>query len=413
MKNRQNNERLIGPFTQIVTMGGLVPYGPLSDKDLKIISNGAIAVDANGFITAVDTFTSLQKKHLAIEEIPHPAVAFPGLIDAHTHLCYSGNRAEEYALRLQGISYLEIARQGGGILATVKATRASSKELLIAELLLRLNEQLRQGITTCEIKSGYGLSVKEELKQLEAIKAAAEQHPVSIISTCLAAHISPPKISAEEYLQMLYKELLPEITEKKLATRIDIFIEKGAFSVNQARPYLKEAKRLGFSLCIHANQFSNGGVELAAEMGARSADHLEQISNREISLLRAAAVIPIVLPGSSLGLGVSFAPARRLLDGDLPLVIASDRNPGSAPMGLLLLQAAILAAAEKLTMAETWAALTCRAAAALALADRGILASGLRADLLAFPCADWREVLYRQGALLPNRIWVKGCPQFF
>lgn len=409
MKAAQHrSERLIGPFIQIVTMAALAPTGPLRDEDLEIICDGAIAVNEAGLITAVGTFAALRKKNLPLEEIPYPAIAFPGLIDAHTHLCYSGNRAAEYARRLQGISYLEIAEQGGGILSTVKATRAASKELLISELLMRLDEQLRQGITTCEIKSGYGLSVEEELKQLEAIQAAAQRHSISIIPTCLAAHVTPPGSSPEDYLAILSKELLPEIVQKKLANRIDIFIEKGAFSADQARPYLEEARREGFSLCVHANQFSCGGAELAAQLRAVSADHLEEISCREISLLRAAAVIPIILPGSSLGLGVPFAPARRLLDSDLALVIASDRNPGSAPMGLLLLQAAVLGAAQKLTMAETWAALTCRAAAALCLSDRGTIKTGRRADLIAFPATDWREILYRQGALLPSHIWINA-----
>lgn len=381
--------------------------GPIGDNSLEVICNGAIALEG-GLITAIGPFADIAPLGI-VTEMPYPSIATPGLVDSHTHLCFAGSRCSEYAKRLSGISYQDIAASGGGILHTVKETRNASKEELLSSMLRRLDVHLKEGITTCEVKSGYGLSIADEVKMLEVIQAASKMHPVNIIPTCLAAHSLPWEHAlAESYLNMLQKELLPLIAQRRLAQRIDLFCETHAFSPIEALPYLHAAKNLGFDICLHANQFSKGGVELAAACGAISADHLEIIDDNDLALLRKYQINAVVLPGASLGLGIPFAPARRILDEGISLTIGSDWNPGSAPMGKLLLQAAVLGAAQKLSMAETWSAITARAARALALEDRGTLEAGMRADILAFSCNDYREILYHQGALLPSQIWVGG-----
>ena len=211
-----------------------------------------------------------------------------------------------------------------------------------------------------------------------------------------------------KYLDQILNELLPVVLKKELSRRVDIFVDRGAFSVQAARDFLMKARGMGFELVIHGDQFTSGAALLATETGAISMDHLEAADDQEISVLAKGNTIPVALPGTSIGLGMPFAPARKLLDAGTSLVIASDWNPGSAPMGNLLIQAAILGAAQKLTMAETWAALTCRAAQALNLNDRGSLKNGNFADIVAFKTSDYREILYHQGQLPAGRVWKKG-----
>lgn len=399
-----------GPFQQIITMDNLPASGPIEDALLNVIENGMIHIK-EGKIEAIGPDGSLEKIHH--QDISTPQILLPGFIDAHTHLCYAGTRTADYAARLSGKSYQEIAAAGGGIKETVKKTRAATEQDLLALLLGRLQKELEKGITTCEIKSGYGLTIDEEVKLLNVILEARKHHPIDIISTCLAAHTIPPEYACSlDYLDDVINRLFPLLKEKNLSNRIDIFVEKEAFTVDEARYYLKKAQEHGFSLIVHADQFSRGGALLSAEMQALSADHLEQSIEADAEALKKKHVHPIVLPGASLGLGMPYAPARMLLDEGLPLVIASDWNPGSAPMGNLLAQASILAAAQHLTVAETLAAMTDRAAAALDLNDRGKLAVGKRADMVAFSCADYRDILYYQGSLLPTAVYIKGLKTF-
>jgi imidazolonepropionase len=393
--------KLLGPFRQIVTMRNLPFGGPIDDSQLELIVDGGI-VSNNGTIESIGSYKELASdRSIPIDETTvcrTPTVAIPGLIDCHTHICFAGNRARDYALRLSGVTYQEIAARGGGILDTVSQTRKATTEELAEGIIQRAKQLASRGITTCEVKSGYGLSVEHELKMLQAIKLAAERSPIQLIPTCLAAHTKPPEFNShKEYLDYLLRELLPIVKRDKLANRIDIFVEKEAFDPTIAKNYLLEAKRMGFELTIHADQFSAGGSALAAQVGARSAEHLEVSGFAEIEALRKGNVIPVVLPGATLGLGLPFAPARAFLDAQLPLAIASDWNPGSAPMGHLLLQAALLGTAEKLTMAETLAGITYRAANALGLKDRGTIAVGKRTDLTLFSTSDYREILYNQG----------------
>jgi len=404
MTDTNDDRILIGPFSQILTMEGLASSGPLHDDDLNVMKNAGILI-SKGRILALDSYALLQKEPAARIEIDYPAVALPGYIDAHTHLCWAGSRYKDYAKRLEGFTYADIAAQGGGILDTVRQTQQATLQTLKEELLQRCALLKSQGVTTCEVKSGYGLTVPDEIKILKAIQQANFAQTVELIPTCLAAHTCPANYANHAaYLTDLEMQLFPILLQEKLTKRIDIFIEEGFFSVDEARDYLKRAQKNGFHIVTHADQFSRGGAALAAELKALSADHLEMSTLQDFQHMQKQGVIPIVLPGCSLGMGRPMAPARQMLDCGLSLVIASDWNPGTAPMGHLLLQAAVMGMAQHLTMSETFAAITTRAAWALHLTDRGQLSQGKRADCVIYPCHDYREILYHQGSLMPIKV---------
>jgi imidazolonepropionase len=411
---------VIGPFSQVLTLSKLPLRGALSDEQLEIITDAGLVIKDDK-IVKVGSFNDLLIRYPTeqVQFLKDSFVAFPGLLDVHTHICWAGSRAGDYASRLAGKSYQEIANAGGGIMDTVHKTRVVSRDELIELTVKRADELLSRGVTTIEVKSGYGLSVEEELRLLEVIQEANQRTAADLVPTCLAAHVVPPEYKADDYstinnsreqiyLKDITERLLPEVKRRKVSSRVDIFIEDGAFSKKEAREYLLKARDLGFDLVIHGDQFTTGVAELANEVKALSIDHLEAADITEIITLANGSTIPVVLPGASLGLGEPFAPARKLLDAGCSLVIASDWNPGSAPMGNLLMQASVLGAAQRLSMAEIWAALTVRAAAALKLSDRGCLQTGMKADVIAFSTNDFREVLYRQGEMNPKLILKNG-----
>ena len=403
--------KLTGPFTQLLTMRNLPIKGALRDGQLEIIKQGGLVHD-QGKILAVGTFAELKQayKNAEIEHIDHDAVCLPGFIDCHTHIAFGGTRAQDFALRNAGATYLEIAKSGGGIWNTVQATRSCDEEILTENVIERAKQLLRQGITTIEVKSGYGLSVAEELKMLRAIQTAKQQTPATLISTCLAAHTFPKDFEGNkaDYLRYLMNDLFPVLQEERLTNRIDAFIEESAFSPDEIRPYFERAKSLGFDITVHADQFTAGGSAIAIEYGAVSADHLEVSAEAEIKALAQSDVVAVALPGASLGVGCAFTPARQLLDEGAALAIATDWNPGSAPMGQLMVQASILATMQKLSNAEVLSALTFRAAKALRLNDRGQLEQGFLADFQVYRTNDYREITYQQGLLQPAKIAVKG-----
>ncbi len=400
---------LIGPFTQLLPMSGLPVKGALKDDVIAVIDQGGILI-SEGQILTIAPFKDLLPEADEVHQLDEEVVGTPGFVDAHTHICFGGSRARDYALRNSGKTYLEIAKSGGGIWDTVVKTREATAANLSQGVIMRANEHLQLGVTTLEVKSGYGLSVEEELKMLRAIKTANAKTVVDLIPTCLAAHI-PPKDqpgSPEQYLQQLSETLLPQIKAEKLSNRIDAFVEESAFSQKEIEPYFKTASAMRFDITVHADQFSAGGSAIAVKYNAISADHLEASSSKEIERLAQSSTIATALPGASLGLGCGFTPARKLLDAGAALAIASDHNPGSAPMGNLLAQASILGAFQKLSNAEVLAGITFRAAAALGLKDRGTLAKGNKADIIAFPTADYREITYHQGQLQPCAVWKNG-----
>ncbi|MEZ4825664.1 MAG: imidazolonepropionase [Bacteroidia bacterium] len=404
------DKQLIGPFRQIITMDGLKAKGPVADEQIQTIAEAGVGV-ADGKILEVGEWNTLRKnKDYNPVGVEDDWVLLPGMIDAHTHICFAGSRVNDYAMRVAGKSYLEIAAAGGGIWTSVTHTRAADVAELTSLTRKRALRLLQDGVTTVEVKSGYGLNVESEIRMLEAIRNTGEQEPIDTIATCLAAHIRPRDFggSQEEYLEMVLRELLPRVKHRNLARRVDIFVEESAFSPQAAEPFLREVLRMGFDITIHADQFSTGASELGVKLGVRSLDHLEASGEKEIAMIGRSDCVAVVLPGASLGLGMHFAPARKLLDAGACLAIASDWNPGSAPMGDLLMQAAVLGAAEKLSVAETLAGVTCRAAMALGLSDRGVIAPGMKADMIAFPTRDFRDIFYFQGKMKPGKIWKNG-----
>ncbi len=405
--------RLLGPFDQVVTMTGMPLKGPLADEQLPVLKQGGVLLEDEKIHSVgkyADLLGTANKVKAQMVELERPTVCLPGWIDAHTHICFHGSRAKDYALRNAGASYQQIAREGGGIWDTVRHTRQASEHDLGEGILLRTQALLKNGITTVEVKSGYGLTLEEELKMLRAIKAADRQAAQDLVSTCLAAHILPKDYDGDHaaYLAEMAGELLPRAKSEALTNRVDAFVEEGAFSESIIAPYFQKAWSMGFQLTVHADQFTTGGTAVAVDHHAVSADHLEASTAKEITLLSQSEVIAVALPGASIGLGCGFAPARKLLDAGCALAIASDWNPGSAPMGDLLVQASVLATFEKLTNAEVLAGISFRAAAALGLQDRGHLSPGALGDLNLYATDHFREISYHQGMLNPYQVWKRG-----
>lgn len=401
--------KLIGPFKQIVTMKGLSLRGKISDDALQIIENAGILVH-QGKIKSIGDFETLKPNATELCEIDGEQVALPAFVDCHTHICFGGNRANDFAMRNAGKTYLEIAAAGGGIWSSVVHTRNASEEELLASVLERINALVQLGITTIEIKSGYGLTLEDELKMLSVIKKAQGKTSATLVSTCLAAHTKPKDFEGNnaEYLQFILDEILPKVKEEHLSDRVDIFIEKSAFQPEESKKFLLKAKEMGFDITVHADQFTAGSSRIAVEVGAKSADHLEATADEDIEFLAQSQTVAVALPGASVGLGEPFTPARKLLDAGAILAIASDWNPGSAPMGNLLTQASILATYQKLSTAEVLAGLTFRAAYALGLSDRGVLTEGMKADFVAYPTDNYQNILYKQGMLLPSQVFING-----
>ncbi|MBL1411258.1 imidazolonepropionase [Sphingobacterium faecale] len=406
------NEVLIGPFRQLLTMRDLPLKGALNDSQLEVIEQGGLWIE-NGKVKAVGDFETLRSQAgdaVEVELIARDKVCLPSFVDCHTHIAFGGNRANDFAMRNAGSSYLEIAQAGGGIWSTVKHTREATQEELKELTKRRAACLLAQGITTVEVKSGYGLNKEEELKTLRAVKQANAELEMDLVPTCLAAHMKPKDFegTAKEYLALMAADLFPVLKEEKLTERIDAFIEQTAFSAEDIQDYFKKAKELGFKITVHADQFSTSGSAVAVAFDAVSADHLEASTDAEIALLADSDVVAVALPAASLGIGCAFTPARRLLDAGASLAIATDWNPGSAPMGQLIASAGILATMEKLSNAEVLAAVTFRAAQALNLSDRGRLVEGQLADFVLYDTNNYQNITYLQGALQPSAVWKNG-----
>ena len=388
-------------------MSNLPLKGAISDEKLEIVENGGVIISGDK-ILEVGKFSDLTKKEKNIFEIDFSCVLVPGFIDCHTHICHYGSRSDEYSKRNSGMSYQQILSEGGGIHNTMSATEKSSDEELKKVTVRRLDRHFKEGVLTCEIKSGYGSNLEQEVRLLNIINKINDNHAMGIVSTCLAAHVTPKTYNSSlEYLDKIIEELIPVLEKKKLTNRIDIFIEEKAFSVSESFDYLSQLKDK-FDITVHANQFSPGGVKVGVDCGAKSVDHLEVIDDEEINYLSNSNTSAVVLPGCSLGLGIPFAPARKLLDNNCKLSIATDWNPGSAPMGDLLQQSSLLGSIEKLSSAEVFTAITYRSADALGLEDRGKIERDKIADFIGFKTNDYRDILYNQGKLKPSFICKRG-----
>jgi imidazolonepropionase len=403
---------IVAGCRQLLTCRGSLPKRKEALGDIGLIENGWVASDRGRIV-----FVGSEREFRAGVSVAADAewvdasgmVGLPGFIDSHTHLPFAGNREQEFGLRLQGWTYQQLAAEGRGILTTVRATRAASREELRALCLRRLDEMLLTGTTTVEAKSGYGLNVDDEIKQLEVLSDLGPLHPVDIVPTFMGAHEVPPEFSyrREEYIDLLILTLIPEVRRRNLAEFFDVFCEPGVFSLEETAALVRAARDAGFKIKIHADEFVTlGGAELAANLGAVSAEHLVNISEEGIRKLAASGTAAICLPGVSFFLMMEKkAPARRLIDAGVAVALATDFNPGSSHVSsmLFILQLGVFT----LRMGVEEAINACTANAAYAIdrhREMGTLEPGKKLDLLLLDSSDYLSLAYRLG---PNPVrWV-------
>ncbi|MCU0854793.1 MAG: imidazolonepropionase [Rhodobacteraceae bacterium] len=399
---------LITHAAELVTCSGFTAKKGREMSALGIISDGALAIE-QGTIARVGTTVEVLawlkdsgKDCGAFEAIDASGKAvLPGFVDSHTHLVFGGDRAEEFAWRLKGETYMQILARGGGILSTVRATRAAGIDALIRSGLRRLDSMLAFGVTTVEGKSGYGLERETEIKQLEAMAALDARHPIDIVPTFMGAHAVPPEFKGREdaYIDYLVDTVLPELAARKLAQFCDVFCEKNVFSIEQSRRLLSAARRFGLKSKLHADEIvALGGAELAAELGAVSADHLLKASDAGIRALAAAGVVATLLPGTAFSLREPYARGRFMIDADCAVALATDFNPGSCFSESIPLVAALAALYVGLTPEEIVTALTINGAAALDRAQLvGSLDPGKQGDVVILEAPSYRFIPYRIG----------------
>lgn len=380
------------------------------EADLGIEKNQALYIE-NGKISwigpqkKIPVVLAKQKKVKEISVSGQSVI--PGFIECHTHSVFSGHRAAEFEMRNQGASYQEIAKRGGGILSTMNHTRESSPKKLLEISQQRVNRFVAQGVTVLEIKSGYGLDLKNEIKILKTAKAMSGPE---IVTTFLGAHAKPPEFdSYREYLHYLSDSVLPSIKKQKLADRVDIFVEKGFFDVADARTYLQKAQSLGFQITIHADQLTlSGGADLAVELGALSGDHLLEIQDSEIAKLASSEVTCVLLPASDLYMKCPYPNARRLIDAGARVALATDFNPGSCPTQDLNLVGLLARLEMKMSLPEVISAYTVGSAFALNLQSRvGSIELGKDANFIC-TSKDWSELFYSVGEAVPSSVYRNG-----
>ena len=391
---------------QLATMQSGAPYGAIRD--------GALAIRA-GRIAWLGERSRMPVELAAREELDgRGGWLTPGLVDCHTHLVYAGNRANEFEQRLAGASYEEIARAGGGIMATVRATRAASEDALVAQSTPRMRSLLDEGVTTIEITSGYGLDGASELKLLRVARRLADIHRVDVRTTLLAAHAFPPEYAgrADAYIALICDEIVPAAARAQLADAVDAFCERIGFSLAQTRRVFEAARALGLRVKLHADQLSDsGGAAIAAEFAALSADHLEYANDAGIEAMARAGTVAVLLPGAFYCLRETRSPPiAALRQRKVPIAIATDCNPGTAPVTSLLLMLNMGCTLFRLAPEEALAGVTRNAARALGLADRGVLAAGLRADLALWDIDGPGDLAYAVGANPCTGIMRNGEP---
>jgi imidazolonepropionase len=400
---------------QLVTLRGHARprVGP-EMRELGIVENAALMIDG-GRVLATGSYNELRDRMDADTTVidAQSALVTPGFVDAHTHLVFGGNRAAEFEMRIDGATYQEIAAAGGGIQSTVAMTRAASEEELLVQARRHREWMLRGGTTTIEAKSGYGLDYETELRILRVLSRLQKEGPVRIVPTLLAAHTVPREMASRraEYIEMIVRELLPVVAEEKLARYFDAFCDDHAFTVEETRVVLEAAKQRGLGLRIHAEQFRAGtGAALGAELHADTVDHLEMVAEETLLQLRKAGVQPVLLPASVFCLGrTQYPPARKMIELGLPIVLATDFNPGSSPAPSMLFTLSLACLQMRMLPAEALAAATINAAYSLDLgAEVGSLEPGKSADFLIHECRDYRELPYYADASMRPRVFVAG-----
>ncbi len=401
---------------QLLTLAS--PAGPkrgAAMSDVGLIEDGALAV-SEGRIVLVGTTEEVRARAAAREEIEATGrVVMPGFVDPHTHLVFAGSREDEFELRIGGATYMEIMAAGGGIMSTVRATRAAALDELVAQSRARLDVMLAHGTTTAEAKTGYGLNVADELKMLRAIEELDASHPVDLAPTFLGAHAVPQEYEGrtDEYVALVVQDMLPAVAENRRPGAdlfCDVFCEEGVFSVEQARRILERAREWGLSPKIHADEFKPlGGTALAVELGAVSADHLVCTTDQEIEALAASNTIAVSLPGTPFGLGHhKYTPARKMIGAGVALALATDLNPGTCYCESMPFIIALACRYLKLLPAEAISAATINAAHAVGLGKEvGSLEVGKKADILILGIPNYRHLGYRYGANPVEKV-IKG-----
>jgi imidazolonepropionase len=411
---KETVDLIVTNASEVVTLAGLC--GPAAGKDMEslgIIGRGAVAVD-KGRIAAAGPMRKIENRFSARETIDAAGCAvLPGFVDPHTHAVFAGTRENEFEMRLRGATYVEITKAGGGIHSSVRAVRKAAISELVETGRKNLAEMLAHGTTTAEIKSGYGLTLKDELKMLRAIRRLAEEGPVEIAATFLGAHEIPVeyKKNREEYIRIIIEEMLPAVAAEGIAEFCDVFTEAHVFTVKESRRIFEAAKKSGLGVKIHADEIEyTGGAELAAELGAVSADHLVRVSDRGIKMMKKAGVIPVLLPGTTFCLrGKSYAPARRMISEGLPVALATDLNPGTCFCRSMQTIIQIACLQMGMTPAEALTAATLNAAYAIGRGERlGSIEPPKQADMIILRTKSYRSIPYELGANLVKTVIKDG-----
>ncbi|PYJ42825.1 MAG: imidazolonepropionase [Verrucomicrobia bacterium] len=398
--------------SQLVTLAG--PKRPRVGAEmggLAIIRDGGMLI-RDGKIELVGLSDEIEKESRGAEIVDaRGRVVLPGFVDAHTHLVFAGNRLDDFERRARGESYEQISKAAGGIWSTVEKTRAASEHDLLVEAKKRADWFLRCGTTTIEAKSGYGLTLEDELTILRVMRSLNKQSSLEIVPTFLGAHAVPRGMDTDEYIGLMIDQMLPHIAREKLAAFCDVFCERGYFDVEQSRKILTAARKLGLRLRIHADQLSNlGGAKLAAELKAATADHLEKTDEQGIAAMKSAGVQPVLLPGSVYALGSSGYPrAREMIEAGLAVVLATDFNPGSSPTASMPMILSLACTQMKMSPPEAVTAATINAAHSLNRGNKvGSLEPGKLANFSVFDCADYRELAYWFGIPQMHSVYVRG-----
>lgn len=401
-------------FDQVIVDVNIATMDPSIEAPYGAIENGAVAIYEEqivwlGKMDALPDFDVLSTPVIAGKG----RWLTPGLIDCHTHLVFGGNRAKEFEMRLEGVSYQEIAAQGGGIVSTVKATREADHETLFVNANKRLQSLFNEGVTTVEIKSGYGLDLETEIKMLEVAEHLNQHHPINIQKTFLGAHALPPeyKDKADDYIALVCDEMMPKIAALGLADAVDAFCEGVGFSNQQTRRVFEQAKRLNLPVKLHAEQLSNlKGAQLVAEFDGLSADHIEYLDEAGVIAMKQAGTTAVLLPGAFYTLReTQLPPVDLLLKHQVPIAIATDFNPGTSPICSIQLMLNMACTLFKLTPEQALRGVTANAAKALGLTERGIIALGKKADFALWDIATPAQLAYQYGVNPLNGLWINGA----